>query len=141
MYLWFNSLTLRMYLLIPKAQVSASGLTFSTCMWFCVHLRQDTVKLYAPLIVKVLQPHCICSCVETRVLGHFEKPLFLELCRHMVLIPLHQGEVLFQPGDTDDSIYVVQDGRLELCIRESVRRLLITYRYFPVSSRWHRGLS
>uniref|UniRef100_A0A8C6U5I3 Cyclic nucleotide-binding domain-containing protein n=1 Tax=Neogobius melanostomus TaxID=47308 RepID=A0A8C6U5I3_9GOBI len=50
---------------------------------------------------------------NVRVLGHFEKPLFLELCRHMV------------PGDTDDSIYVVQDGCLELCIHENVSSILI----------------
>ena len=52
----------------------------------------------------------------SRVLGHFEKPLFLELCRHMVFQRLGQGDYVFRPGQPDASIYVVQDGLLELCL-------------------------
>ncbi|XP_021546758.1 patatin-like phospholipase domain-containing protein 7 isoform X5 [Neomonachus schauinslandi] len=56
---------------------------------------------------------------NVRVLGHFEKPLFLELCKHMVFVQLLEGEHVFQPGEPDTSIYVVQDGRLEVCIQDA----------------------
>uniref|UniRef100_S4RZJ7 lysophospholipase n=1 Tax=Petromyzon marinus TaxID=7757 RepID=S4RZJ7_PETMA len=56
---------------------------------------------------------------NVRVLGHFEKPLFLELCKHMVFVKFHEGEHIFRPGQPDDSIYVLQDGLLEVCITES----------------------
>uniref|UniRef100_A0A8C5HIS3 lysophospholipase n=1 Tax=Gouania willdenowi TaxID=441366 RepID=A0A8C5HIS3_GOUWI len=55
---------------------------------------------------------------NVRVLGHFEKPLFLELCKHMVLEKFQQGEYVFRPGQHDSSIYVVQDGKLELCLTD-----------------------
>ncbi|XP_060697275.1 patatin-like phospholipase domain-containing protein 7 isoform X1 [Hemiscyllium ocellatum] len=56
---------------------------------------------------------------NVRVLGHFEKPLFLELCKHMFFVQVHEGEYVFRPGEIDDSIHVVQDGKLELCINEN----------------------
>uniref|UniRef100_A0A4W4GUG2 lysophospholipase n=1 Tax=Electrophorus electricus TaxID=8005 RepID=A0A4W4GUG2_ELEEL len=57
---------------------------------------------------------------NVRVLGHFEKPLFLELCKHMVFLQFQQGEYVFRPGQPDSSIYVVQDGKLELCLTGQV---------------------
>ncbi|XP_011368250.1 patatin-like phospholipase domain-containing protein 7 [Pteropus vampyrus] len=33
---------------------------------------------------------------NVRVLGHFEKPLFLELCKHMVFVQLLEGEHIFR---------------------------------------------
>lgn len=56
---------------------------------------------------------------NVRVLGHFEKPLFLELCRHIVFVQLQEGEYVFRPGAPDPSICVVQDGRLEVCIQDA----------------------
>lgn len=54
------------------------------------------------------------------MLGHFEKPLFLELCKHMVFQQFQQGEFVFRPGQPDSSIYVVQDGKLEVFLTEPV---------------------
>uniref|UniRef100_A0A4W3HKC1 Patatin like phospholipase domain containing 6 n=1 Tax=Callorhinchus milii TaxID=7868 RepID=A0A4W3HKC1_CALMI len=53
---------------------------------------------------------------NVRVLGHFEKPLFLELCKHMVFLQFQQGEYIFSLGQADNSIYVVQDGKVELSL-------------------------
>ncbi|NXA43698.1 PLPL7 protein, partial [Eudromia elegans] len=55
---------------------------------------------------------------NVRVLGHFEKPLFLELCKHMVFQQFQQGEYVFRPGQPDSSIYVLQEGKLELLLTE-----------------------
>ncbi|XP_032117793.1 patatin-like phospholipase domain-containing protein 7 isoform X6 [Sapajus apella] len=56
---------------------------------------------------------------NVRVLGHFEKPLFLELCKHIIFVQLQEGEHVFQPGEPDPSICVVQDGRLEVCMQDA----------------------
>ena len=55
---------------------------------------------------------------NVRVLGHFEKPIFLELCRFMESRFVRAGDYLFRVGDPDDSIYVVQSGCVEVRIAE-----------------------
>ncbi|XP_062597845.1 patatin-like phospholipase domain-containing protein 7 isoform X3 [Saccostrea cucullata] len=56
---------------------------------------------------------------STRIFGHFEKPLFLNLVKHMESKILRCGEYLFRIGDLDDSIYVVQQGHINVSICES----------------------
>ncbi|NXJ99675.1 PLPL6 esterase, partial [Corythaixoides concolor] len=69
-----------------------------------------------------------------RVLGHFEKPLFLELCKHMVFQQCQQGDYVFRPGQPDTSIYVVQDGKLELFLTEPDGKETVMKEVFPGDS-------
>ena len=55
-----------------------------------------------------------------RVFGHFEKPLFLELCKHMEAKNVPAGGSLFKIGDEDNCIYVVQSGKMNVYITEGV---------------------
>ncbi|NXT10609.1 PLPL6 esterase, partial [Prunella fulvescens] len=69
-----------------------------------------------------------------RVLGHFEKPLFLELCKHMVFQQCQQGEDVFRPGQPDTSIYVLQEGKLELLLTETDGKETVMKEVFPGDS-------
>ncbi|KAM9314503.1 patatin-like phospholipase domain-containing protein 6 isoform 2-T2 [Pholidichthys leucotaenia] len=71
---------------------------------------------------------------NVRVLGHFEKPLFLELCKHMVFLQFQQGEYVFRPGQPDSSIYVVQDGKLELCLTGTDGKESVVKEVYPGDS-------
>ncbi|XP_022239989.1 neuropathy target esterase sws-like [Limulus polyphemus] len=65
-----------------------------------------------------LPPEVIYMLKSIRVFGFFEKPLFLELCKHIESRFISSGQLLFSIGDQDDSIYVVQSGRLSVFITE-----------------------
>uniref|UniRef100_A0A8C3J8F1 lysophospholipase n=1 Tax=Calidris pygmaea TaxID=425635 RepID=A0A8C3J8F1_9CHAR len=71
---------------------------------------------------------------NVRVLGHFEKPLFLELCKHMVFQECQQGDYVFRPGQPDTSIYVLQDGKLELFLSEPDGKETVMKEVFPGDS-------
>lgn len=71
---------------------------------------------------------------NVRVLGHFEKPLFLELCKHMTFQQYQQNEYVFRPGQPDTSIYVVQDGKLELFLSEQDGKDTLVKEVFPGDS-------
>ncbi|TFJ99674.1 cGMP-dependent protein kinase 1-like [Platysternon megacephalum] len=66
-----------------------------------------------------------------RVLGHFEKPLCLELCKHIIFQQFQRGEYIFQPGQPDISIYVVQDGKLELFLTQQDGKETLVKEVFP----------
>jgi len=65
-----------------------------------------------------LPPEVMYMLRSVKVLGHFDKPIFLELCKYMESRFVPAGSYVFQVGDTDDSIYVVQSGEINLFINE-----------------------
>uniref|UniRef100_A0A0A9XBN8 Neuropathy target esterase sws n=1 Tax=Lygus hesperus TaxID=30085 RepID=A0A0A9XBN8_LYGHE len=54
-----------------------------------------------------------------RVFGHFEKPIFLKLCKHTEILTLSAGEFLFKIGEPDENVYVVQNGKVNVFINNS----------------------
>ncbi len=75
-----------------------------------------------------------------RAFGHFEKPLFIELCKHVETKFVPAGAILFRPGQIDDSIYVVKNGRLKVraIIIENLFILYITLTHFSAKSCFFR---
>ncbi|XP_021704511.1 neuropathy target esterase sws isoform X1 [Aedes aegypti] len=49
-----------------------------------------------------------------RIFGHFEKLVFLEICRQTKIINLIAGESLIKVGDPDDSVFIVQSGQVNV---------------------------
>ncbi|XP_013380696.1 patatin-like phospholipase domain-containing protein 7, partial [Lingula anatina] len=66
----------------------------------------------------LLPPEVLFMLKSVRVFGHFERPIFLELCKHMECKFVASGNLLFKIGESDDSIYVVQNGKIRVFITE-----------------------
>uniref|UniRef100_H2Z0F0 lysophospholipase n=1 Tax=Ciona savignyi TaxID=51511 RepID=H2Z0F0_CIOSA len=78
------------------------------------------------------------------VFGHFEKGVFLQLCRHMETINLAQGDYLFQVGEEDKWLYVVQEGQVNLYINEGnneVKQYLVKLSEITAGESLHSLLS
>ncbi|XP_025833574.1 neuropathy target esterase sws [Agrilus planipennis] len=51
-----------------------------------------------------------------RIFGHFDKPVFLKLCKHTEIMNVPAGSFLFRIGDPDENVFVVQSGKLNVFI-------------------------
>ncbi|KAH8298616.1 hypothetical protein KR018_010862, partial [Drosophila ironensis] len=61
-------------------------------------------------------PDALYMLQSIRIFGHFEKPVFLRLCKHTQLVELMAGDYLFKITDPDDSVYIVQSGMINVYI-------------------------
>uniref|UniRef100_A0A915J0C8 Uncharacterized protein n=1 Tax=Romanomermis culicivorax TaxID=13658 RepID=A0A915J0C8_ROMCU len=52
-----------------------------------------------------------------RILGHFKKSSVIALYKYIEILNVKANSLLFKPGDKDDSIYIIEKGRLSLSIR------------------------
>nr|CAD7438438.1 unnamed protein product [Timema bartmani] len=61
-------------------------------------------------------PDALYMLQSIRVFGHFEKPIFLKLCKHTEILNIPAGSYLFRVGDDDKNVYVVQNGKVNVYI-------------------------
>lgn len=59
-------------------------------------------------------PDALYMLQSIRIFGHFEKPVFLKICKHTEIINLIAGESLIKVGDPDDSVFIVQSGQVNV---------------------------
>ncbi|XP_071553883.1 neuropathy target esterase sws isoform X2 [Temnothorax nylanderi] len=61
-------------------------------------------------------PDALYMLQSIRVFGHFEKPVFLKLCKHTEIMTLPAGSTLFKIGDPDENLFIVQQGLVNVYI-------------------------
>uniref|UniRef100_A0A0A1XGU3 Neuropathy target esterase sws n=1 Tax=Zeugodacus cucurbitae TaxID=28588 RepID=A0A0A1XGU3_ZEUCU len=61
-------------------------------------------------------PDALYMLQSIRIFGHFEKPIFLKLCKHTEVLTLEPGDFLFKITDSDDSVFIVQSGLVHVFI-------------------------
>ncbi|XP_076232249.1 patatin like phospholipase domain containing sws isoform X2 [Calliopsis andreniformis] len=61
-------------------------------------------------------PDALYMLQSIRVFGHFEKPVFLKLCKHTEIMNLPAGSPLFKIGDPDENLFIVQQGLVNVYI-------------------------
>ncbi|XP_060812478.1 neuropathy target esterase sws isoform X4 [Bombus pascuorum] len=61
-------------------------------------------------------PDALYMLQSIRVFGHFEKPVFLKLCKHTEIMNLPAGSTLFKIGDPDENLFIVQQGLVNVYI-------------------------
>ncbi|XP_076161576.1 patatin like phospholipase domain containing sws isoform X4 [Ptiloglossa arizonensis] len=61
-------------------------------------------------------PDALYMLQSIRVFGHFEKPVFLKLCKHTEIMSLPAGSSLFKIGDPDENLFIVQQGLVNVYI-------------------------
>lgn len=64
-------------------------------------------------------PDALYMLQSIRIFGHFEKPIFLKLCKHTEIINLEPNEFLFKITDNDDSVFIIQSGLVDVYINNA----------------------
>ncbi|KRX74338.1 Neuropathy target esterase, partial [Trichinella sp. T6] len=76
-------------------------------------LEADTSLPVSPKSVQLLN-----MLKSIRILGHFEIPFFLDVCKHIETKRFAADQFVFKDGEIHDCIYIVESGRLSLFIKD-----------------------
>eukprot|EP00730_Choanoeca_flexa_P008545 TRINITY_DN12502_c0_g1_i2.p1 TRINITY_DN12502_c0_g1~~TRINITY_DN12502_c0_g1_i2.p1 ORF type:complete len:1233 (+),score=284.31 TRINITY_DN12502_c0_g1_i2:2729-6427(+) len=68
-----------------------------------------------------LPPEIQLTIKSMRIFGAFDHPVFLVLNRHIETMRLHRDQYLFRIGEADDSVYIIQEGRIELIAQHPLK--------------------